>query len=186
MKIRKLYSFCLIAIIVIAAVVMQGCPSHMPETPDTDVSAWFYAPADSVYMRYYTMKDSGEEKHEISFAPNNKAQFIKWWSGSSKIAGDKAYDSEYNDLHVRKKTNIAPAYVMRSGWVIINDQQIAWDYFPSKYYGLNGPTNLPFIEDVIDSVCAYYPEAVIVIDDLKEHSINNDATLSSPPSIRMN
>lgn len=70
----------------------------------------------------------------------------------------------------------------------MNGQTITCDHFPSRYYAKTGTqTNeLPYIEQVIDTLLIYYPESVVGIDDLQEHSIYNEKSISIPPVITIN
>lgn len=76
-------------------------------------------------------------------------------------------------------------YVLRSSAVIVNGQQIAWDRLPTQYY-VDAQSELPYLEQVIDTLLLHYPEKVVVIDDLQEHSIYNDKSYLNPPSIQIN
>lgn len=173
---------------VMMAMSFVGCPSrYITPTADMGVHAFVYNPADEVYTRFYTSPDGEMLQHEITLAPADTVQVIKWQNGEYPVPNEQ-YDSEYNDLHVRKLSNKATAYVLRSAFVILNGQTIAWEYFPSRYYAQEGTQNheLPYIEQVIDTLLLYYPESVVAIDDLQEHSIYNDKSGSTPPSITIN
>lgn len=164
---------------------LTGCPGHMPPSPDTNVHAFIYNPEDEVNTRFYSVTDGELEKHEIVLSPSTTPQVIQWFNGEQLVLG-WTYDSEYNDLYVQKKSNNAKAYVLKSAFVVVNGQSVVWEYFPSKTVGTGTPHDLPYIEQVIDSLLVYYPESVVVIDDLQEHSIFNDKAGSNPPSITIN
>ena len=172
--------------IIFVAMSFAGCPGkYIDPAPSTDTHAYIYNPADSVYVRFYTMPDGVRFKTEMTLTASEVAQVVEWYGGYSQIYGDKEYDSEYNDLHIQKKSNEATAYVLRSAYVIVNGQTITWDHFPSRYYDIGGSV-LPYIEQVIDTLLVHYPDAVIAIDDLEEHSIYNDKAGMAPPSITIN
>ena len=178
-------------LLAITFVVMSfaGCPSrYMPPVADTDTYAYIYSPADTLYLRFHTRQEGNVLKHETMLAPSNIAQVVQWYSGHSKIQGEVPYDSEYNDLHIRKSGNKVTSYVFRCSCIIVNGQTITCDHFPSRYYAETGTqTNeLPYIEQVIDTLLIYYPESVVGIDDLQEHSIYNEKSISIPPVITIN
>ena len=165
-------------LLAITFIVMSfaGCPSrYMPPVADTDTYAYIYSPADTLYLRFYTRQEGNVLKHETMLAPSN-------------IQGEVPYDSEYNDLHIRKSGNKVTSYVFRCSCIIVNGQTITCDHFPSRYYAETGTqTNeLPYIEQVIDILLIYYPESVVGIDDLQEHSIYNEKSISIPPVITIN
>lgn len=182
MKTNKLFSLLTIAVLV---VTLTGCPGHMPSSSDTSVAAYIYSPADEVYTRFYRVPDGKLEKHEFTLSPSSTVQVIKWFNGENLIVNWE-YDSEYNDLHVQKKSNNTNTYVLRSAYVVLNGQTVVWEYFPSRYAQTEQTNGLPYIEQVIDSLLVHCPNSVVVIDDMQEHSIYNDKAGSAPPSITIN
>jgi hypothetical protein len=170
-------------VLAVSLLMLTGCPSTLPPNPDTDIYAYIYSPVDSVYTRYYSMPDGKRQKHEQQLVPSSKVHAIEWYSGHSKIYGED-YTPEYNDLHVRKIGNNGTVYVLRSNSVVVNGEVVAWDHFPSKYYNQDASlSSFPYIEQVIDSLLIYFPETIVLIDDLQEHSIYNDRLSSAPPSV---
>ena len=180
----KAKTFVVAMIMPLVAMTFQSCPGQMIPVPETDMYAYVYNPDDSIYVRFYTHKDDQLQKHEMSIEPDKKVRPIQWYSGNLPY-NNESYNSENNDLHIRKINQNAVVYVLRSSAVIVNGRQIAWDRLPTQYY-VDAQSELPYLEQVIDTLLLHYPEKVVVIDDLQEHSIYNDRSYLDPPSIQLN
>ena len=180
----KAKTFIVAMIIPLVAMTFQSCPGRMAPVPDTDMYAYVYNPEDSIYVRFYTLKDEQLQKHEMSIEPDKEVHPIQWYSGDLPY-NNESYNSENNDLHIRKINQNAVVYVLRSSAVIVNGQQISWDRLPTTY-DTDAQSELPYLEQVIDTLTLHFPETIVVIDDLQEHSIYNDKSYLNPPSIQIN
>ena len=180
----KAKTFVVAVIMPLVAMTFQSCPGRMAPVPDTDMYAYVYNPEDSIYVRLYTLEDNLLQKHEMNLRPYMTVLPLQWYSGFIP-SNNESYDSEKNNLHIRKINSNAVVYVLRSSAVIINGQQITWDRLPTKY-DTDIQRKLPYLEQIIDSILVHYPEKVIVINDSQEHSIYNDKSYLNPPSIQIN
>ena len=179
-------------LLVFMTMLFVGCPSHYisDDYPETDISAYIYSPADSLYLRYYTVPQGKSlQVHEDTLWPSYAIRRIDWYSAQSPIFGEFKYDTEYNDLHAKKLSNETVSYVMRYPGVIINGKTYSWEEFLTRDYtsGEESPSSsLPYIEQVIDTLIIYFPDAVVLLNDQKEHSIFNKKDLGALPSITIN
>ncbi len=181
---KRFITFLIALSTILVAMTFQSCPSHMAPVPETDMYAYVYNPEDSIYVRLYTLEDNQLQKHEMNLRPYMTVLPLQWYSGFIP-SNNESYDSEKNNLHIRKINSNAVVYVLRSSAVIINGQQIAWDKLPTKY-DTDAQSELPYLEQIIDSILVHFPETIVVIDDLQEHNIYNDKSYLTPPSIQIN
>lgn len=119
MKIRKLYSFYFIAIIVIAAVVMQGC--EHPYWPATN-KMYVYAPGATFEVGGYSQEGSSEEMHyayTIALTDEKPTSIISSAIGDY-YPQDLKNHPEWSYFTIKRIDGDAPIYCTPYKAVIVN------------------------------------------------------------------